>query len=92
MNIAMSFLVDSAAAITVLHEVSRLLLTVGVGLFLGYLVLLIGANLFGLVPRYASKASHGKHAAQHPLLPEPSPNQRTETLITSGSDRKETRA
>lgn len=61
MNITLATGTLSVPAITVFHEVSRLLLTIGVGLFLGYVVLIVSANLFGLVPRYAGKWAHRKN-------------------------------
>lgn len=88
----MSVLVDPVAAVTVMHQVSRLLLTVGVGLFLGYLVLIVAANIFGLVPRYVRKLTHGKQPSQPTVASEPAPSQRAQALIVAESGRKETRA
>ena len=88
----MTILADPAAAVTVMHQISRLLLTVGVGLFLGYLVLIVGANLFGLVPRYAGRLLHEKQASRSAVPSAFDTSQHDETLVAPGSDRKDSAA
>lgn len=43
-------------AVTVLQDTSRFLLTIGVGLFVAYLVLIIGANMVGFFHRQVATA------------------------------------
>ena len=53
-------LFESTSALAVLEDSSRFLLTLGVGLFLAYVVLIVGANLIGFAHHRVSKASRDK--------------------------------
>lgn len=51
MRLDYSAIADVTPALAVIEDTSRLLLTIGVGLFLAYIVLLIGANTVGVIHR-----------------------------------------
>ena len=51
-----SLLFEVTPALAILEDSSRFLLTLGVGLFLAYVVLIIGANLIGFAHRRIAKA------------------------------------
>ncbi len=78
-------------AVAVLQDVSRILLTIGVGLFLGYVVLIVSANLLGMVPRYAGKLSQERDVSRDTGLPVAT-GQRADTLVVSGTRQEETSA
>lgn len=54
---SLSALLDVTTALAVLETSSRFMLTLGVGLFLAYLVCMLGANLFAMAHRYATRLS-----------------------------------
>lgn len=45
-------LIEVAPTLTVLQDSSRFLLTLGMGLFVAYLIFMVAANLLGIVYRY----------------------------------------
>lgn len=49
------------SALAVLEDTSRLLLTIGVGLFLAYLLLIIGANIVGFLHRRVAQTIRREH-------------------------------
>lgn len=63
-------IIADVPAVALLQDISRSLLTLGVGLFLGYVVLIISANLFGLVPRYTAKLTNRQHRSTSPAQPQ----------------------
>lgn len=52
----------------VLEDSSRLLLTIGVGLFLAYVLLIVGANTIGFVHRQVAKALRRNRTDTHSHL------------------------
>lgn len=52
-----SAIVHATPGLAVLEHTSRLLLTIGVGLFLAYLVLIIAANIVGFLHRLITQTS-----------------------------------
>lgn len=76
---------DAMPAVAVLQDISRSLLTLGVGLFLGYVVLIIGANLFGLVPRYTAKLTKRHQRATGAARPQLTPRATARSKVPAGS-------
>jgi len=65
---------EAIPALAVLEDSSRLLLTIGVGLFLAYIVLIVGANTIGFIHRQVTSAirrprtdTHSQTASQDRL-------------------------
>lgn len=55
-----TILSESTPALSILEDSSRFLLTLGVGLFLAYVVLIVGANLIGFAHNRVSKTIRDK--------------------------------
>lgn len=54
---SLSALLDVTTALAVLETSSRFMLTLGVGLFLAYLICMLGANLLAMAHRYSTRLS-----------------------------------
>jgi len=48
-------LIQAVPTLTVLQDSSRFLLTLGMGLFVAYLIFMVTANLLGIVYRYITR-------------------------------------
>lgn len=90
----MSLATLSLPGVAVLQDTSRVLLTIGVGLFLGYVVLIVGANLIGLVPRYVGMLTPGKKVPPQVAgsVQTTSTSQSTEVMATTVTSQEETAA
>lgn len=64
MIIDSTVLVETMPALAVLEDSSRFLLTLGVGLFLAYVVLIVGANLIGFAHNRVSKTIRGTRSTK----------------------------
>lgn len=68
-----TILSESTPALAILEDSSRFLLTLGVGLFLAYVVLIVGANLIGFAHNRISKTLRDKSTT---TISNPQPIQR----------------
>lgn len=64
LNHSLSVLLDAMPALAVLETSSRFLLTLGVGLFIAYVICMLGANLFGMTRRYLTTLKTSRIAEQ----------------------------
>ncbi|GAA4473916.1 hypothetical protein GCM10023190_06990 [Enteractinococcus fodinae] len=69
MKLDYSAIIDVTPALAVIEDTSRLLLTVGVGLFLAYIVLLVGANMVGVIHRLVIQGRRTKNIQRQGKAP-----------------------
>ena len=88
MKLSYSALTDVTPALAIIEDTSRLLLTIGVGLFLAYIVLLVGANTVGVIHRLGTRLIQGRRATHVQRQRKAPAHQAQATNVTRAMERE----